>query len=324
MTKINLSKLPDKAPDYDLRDLLEAGCHFGHQRDKWNPKMAEYVYRDKEGVNIFDLAKTAEQLSLAYNYFYQLGKKNKKVIMVGTKRQARKAVRETAQDAGMMYISSRWLGGFLTNWKQIKQSLDKLKTMKDNFEKDEYDNLTTYEQAQLKKEITRLERFFEGIMDLNSRPDVIFVVDPVKEDIAVKEANLMDVPVVAIADSDANPDLLKITIPANDDAIKSVSFLVKQIGEAYKAGSEGELVKKKQAGKKSGEKESVEKEEQKKEEQAGKEKKQTDKKEKAEPEKKDEKEPVDQNKKDKETDQNKKGKKKEKPAKDEKDIKDEE
>jgi small subunit ribosomal protein S2 len=238
MTDINLSNLPDKAPEYDLRDLLEAGCHFGHQRNKWNPKMEEYIYADKEGVHVFDLAKTAEQLQLAYNYFYQLGKLGKTVIMVGTKRHAREVVEKVAQESGMMYIASRWLGGFLTNWEQIKKSLDSMIKMQAAFKAGEYDDLTKFEQSQLKKEITRLERFFEGIRDLKSHPDAIFVVDPVKEKIAVKEANLVDVPVVGIVDSNADPDLLEIPIPANDDAAKSVAFIVEEIGKAYLAGSE--------------------------------------------------------------------------------------
>lgn len=237
MTDINLSNLPDQAPEYDLRDLLEAGCHFGHQRNKWNPKMDEYIFADKEGVHIFDLAKTAEQLQLAYNYFYKLGKQGKKVIMVGTKRHAREVVEEVAKESGMMYIVSRWLGGFLTNWTQIKKSLDSLIKMKASFEAGEYDDLTKFEQSQLKKEISRLERFFEGIIDLSTPPDVIFVVDPIKEKIAVKESNLSDIPVVGIVDSNADPDLLAIPIPANDDAAKSVAFIVEEIGKAYLEGS---------------------------------------------------------------------------------------
>ncbi len=238
MTDNNLSSLPDKAPEYDLRDLLEAGCHFGHQRNKWNPKMEEYIYTDKKGVHVFDLAKTAQQLRLAYNYFYQLGKQGKKVIMVGTKRHAREVVEKVAQESGMMYIVSRWLGGFLTNWDQIKKSLESMIKMQVAFEAGEYNDLTKFEQSQLKKEIARLERFFEGIRDLKSYPDVIFVVDPVKEKIAVKEANLSNIPVVGIVDTNANPDLLTIPIPANDDATKSVAFIVEEIGKAYLSGSE--------------------------------------------------------------------------------------
>jgi len=238
MAVIDFSKLPNKAPDYDLRDLLEAGCHFGHQRNKWNPKMEEFIYTQKDGFHVFDLAKTAEQLKLAYNYFYKLGKENKQVIMVGTKRQARDIVEEVAQKSGMMYITSRWLGGFLTNWGQIKKSLKSLLKMEEGFKSGEYDAFTKFEQAQLKKEIARLERFFEGVRGLDSLPDALFVVDPMRENITVKEANLTDTPLVAMADSDSDPDLVDLVIPANDDAAKSISFIVEQIGQAYSAGRE--------------------------------------------------------------------------------------
>jgi small subunit ribosomal protein S2 len=238
MSKIDFSKLPDKAPEYDLRDLLEAGCHFGHQRSKWNPKMDKFIHTDKEGVNIFDLAKTAQQLQKAYNYFYLLGKQDKKVIMLGTKRQAREVVEEVAQEAGMMYIVSRWLGGFLTNWDQIKKSIKRMRAMEAKFESGEYENYTKFEQAQLKKELTRLQRFFEGIREIQSPPDVIFIVDAVKEDIAVTEATSADIPIVAILDSNGDPDLIDLPIPANDDSLKSVSFIVEEIGKAYKLGKE--------------------------------------------------------------------------------------
>ncbi len=239
MSNIDLSKLPDKAPEYDLRNLLEAGCHFGHQKNKWNPQMDEFIYTQKDGVHIFDLAKTAEQLQTAYNFMYQMGRKGKKVVIVGTKRQAREVVRKTAEESGMLYITSRWLGGFLTNWDQIKKSLNRMKTLEENFKKGEYDVYTKYEQAQLKKELTRLRRFFEGLRELKGTPDAIFVIDPSREDIAVKEAEMTGVPTVAIVDSNGNPDMVDIPIPANDDAIKSVTFLVEEMGKAYLAGKEG-------------------------------------------------------------------------------------
>lgn len=238
MSKIDFSSLPNKAPDYDLKDLLEAGCHFGHQRNKWNPKMSQYIYADKEGVHIFDLAKTAQQLQLAYNYFYLLGKKGKKVVMVGTKRHAREVVEKVAKESGMMYISSRWLGGFLSNWEQIQKSIKRMQQMDDKFKSGEYDNFTKFEQAQLKKELTRLQRFFEGIKEISSVPDVFFVVDPVKELVAVTEINSSEIPLVAMADSNANPDEIDLLIPANDDSVKSVSLIVEEIGKAYQHGKQ--------------------------------------------------------------------------------------
>lgn len=236
---VDFDKLPDKAPEYDLRDLLEAGCHFGHNKSKWNPNMDRFIYTEKEGVHIFDLAKTAEQLQKAYNYVYKLGKENKQLVMVGTKRQARKVVRDTAEKVGALYITSRWLGGLLTNWNQIRKSLQKMLDMEQKMEEGEYEAYTKYEQAQFKKEISRLRRFFDGLRSLDSLPDALFIVDPTKEDIAVKEANTMDVPTVALLDSDGDPSDIGVPVPANDDAYDSIKFVVEQIGEAYAAGKQG-------------------------------------------------------------------------------------
>jgi small subunit ribosomal protein S2 len=237
---IDFSKLPDKAPDYDLKDLLEASCHFGHHKNKWNPDMEPYIYTEKDGIHIFDLATTAKQLQQAYNYVYKLGQQNKSLIMVGTKRQARQIIKDKAEAAGCLYITSRWLGGFLTNWNQVKQSLQKMEKMEDKMEEGEYDAYTKYEQAQFKKEIARLRRFFDGLRGLKTLPDALFIVDPVREDIAVKEARMMDVPVVALIDSNGSPQDIDLPIPANDDAIKSIEFMVQQIGAAYSAGQAGE------------------------------------------------------------------------------------
>jgi small subunit ribosomal protein S2 len=238
MSKIDLTKLPDKAPDYDLKNLLDIGAHFGHQKNKWNPAMEDFIYTQKDGVHIFDLAKTAEQLKKAYNFAYKLGKKNKTLIFVGTKRQAREAVRDVAEDSGAMYITSRWLGGFLTNWTQVSKSLRRMLKIEADLKEDAYEGYTKYEISQIKKELTRLRRFFEGVRGLKQKPDALFIVDPEREDIAVKEAVIMDVPVIALIDSNGNPDKVDLPIPANDDAVKSVEFFVKQIGEAYSKGKQ--------------------------------------------------------------------------------------
>ncbi len=238
MSKIDFSKLSNKAPEYDLKDLLDAGCHFGHQRSKWNPKMDKYIYSDKEGVHIFDLAKTAQQLQIAYNYFYQLGKQNKQVIIVGTKRHAREVVEKVAKEAGMMHVTSRWLGGFLSNWEQISKSIKRMISMENKFKAGEYKSFTKFEQSQLKKELTRLQRFFEGIREIKSSPDVVFVVDPVKERVAVTEINSASIPLVALADTNADPDLVDLLIPANDDSVKSISFIVEEIAKAYQLGKQ--------------------------------------------------------------------------------------
>jgi len=238
MSKIDFSKLPSKAPEYDLKDLLDAGCHFGHQRNKWNPKMSEYIYTDKQGVHIFDLAKTASQLQAAFNYLYLLGKKGKKVVMIGTKRHAREIVEKVAKESGMMYITSRWLGGFLSNWEQIQKSAKRMVQMEEKFKSGEYDSYTKFEQAQLRKEMTRLQRFFEGVRGISSPPDAFIVIDPVKEMVAVKEINDSGITLVAMADSNADPDLVDLLIPANDDSVKSVSLIVEEMGKAYQLGKQ--------------------------------------------------------------------------------------
>ncbi len=232
----NFSDLPNKAPEYDLRDLLEAGCHFGHQKAKWNPHMAEWIYMEKDGVHIFDLAKTAQQMQIAYNFAYDLGSKGKKVVMVGTKRQARELVSSAAKTAGMNYIVSRWLGGFLTNWNQVKKSIKRMNDIESGLKSGKFDGYTKYERVQLEKEQNKLERFFIGVKDLKETPDCIFVVDPKRETIAVKEARVQGVPVVALIDSNADPDLVDLPIPANDDAVKSIRFIVDQFAAGYMAG----------------------------------------------------------------------------------------
>ncbi len=233
---INLNELPDKAPEYDLRDLLEAGMHFGHQKAKWYPMMAEWLYMEKDGVHIFDLEKTAAQLRLAYNYGYSLGNAGKTLIMVGTKRQASKIIEELATEHGVMYITSRWLGGLLTNWEQVKQSLNRMLELEKGLTSGKYEGYTKYEQVQLEKELNRKKRFFEGIRALKDRPDAIFVVDPKREKIAVNEAQVVGVPVIALTDSNTNPAGIDIVIPANDDALKSIRFAVEAVSAGYAAG----------------------------------------------------------------------------------------
>lgn len=233
---IDFSKLANKAPDYDLQALFDAGCHFGHQKRKWHPKMAEFIYTEKNGVHIFDLAKTVEQLQLAYNYVYSLGKEGKTLIFVATKHQAREVVKKAAEEAGAMYIVSRWLGGFLTNWEQIYRSLKKMVDIEEGLKTDKFKNYTKFEKVQLEKEVSRLNRFFMGIKQLRSKPDCIFVVDAHREKIAVTEASTISVPVIAITDSNADPSLVNLAIPANDDTQKSIELIVNEISKAYQEG----------------------------------------------------------------------------------------
>jgi small subunit ribosomal protein S2 len=236
MKKIDLSQLPDVAPEFDLAELLEAGAHFGHQSSKWHPMMKEFIYMEKDGVHIFDLAKTAEQLRLAYNFAHDLGKKNKTLLMVGTKRQAKEFIQSAAKDAGAMYITSRWLGGLFTNWEQVSKSIKRMIELEKGLANNEYDKLTKYERVQLEKEVNRLKRFFDGVRNLNEIPDAVFVVDSVRENIAVKDANAVGVPVVALLDSNADPREVSLPIPANDDAMGSIKYIVEAFAAGYKAG----------------------------------------------------------------------------------------
>lgn len=230
------ASLPDKAPQYDLVKLLEAGVHFGHQIRKWHPKMAPYIYMEKDGVHIFDLAKTAEQLRVAYNYLYDLGKSGKTVIFVGTKRQAREIVQAKATEAGAMHITSRWLGGTLTNWEQVRKSIKRMNDLEKGLETGAFEGYTKYEQGQMAKELGRLQRFFIGIRELKKEPDAIVVVDPIREDNVLKEAITVGIPVIALADSNADPRDLTITIPGNDDAISSIRLIVSELTQAYAEG----------------------------------------------------------------------------------------
>lgn len=233
---IDISKLPNHAPEYDLEKFLEAGCHFGHQIKKWHPKMAEYIYCEKDGVHIFDLVKTASQLQVAYNYAYNLGKNNKTLIFVGTKRQARDVVKDAAVDCGAMYITSRWLGGFLTNWNQVFKSIKKMNDIQAGLKSGKYKGYTKFERTKLEKQATRAGRFFEGIKGIKSKPDAIFIIDPFKEKIVVHEAMKEGVELMALVDSNGDPSNIGIPIPANDDVHGSVELITNEIAKAYKAG----------------------------------------------------------------------------------------
>jgi len=224
------------SPDFDLAALLEVGAHFGHQTRRWHPAMKQYIYMEKDGVHIFDLAQTAAQLKIAYEYAYDLGKKNKTLVFVGTKRQARDIIKSAAEEAGAMYITSRWLGGLLTNWEQVSKSLKRMIEIETGLTNDAFKGYTKFERVQMEKEQGRLMRFFSGIKNLKTRPDALFVVDPGKEKNAVTEANMIGVPIIAVVDSNTDPRVADVVIPANDDALTSIEFVVKAVADGYKAG----------------------------------------------------------------------------------------
>ncbi len=233
---VDFSLLPQVAPEFDLRELMEAGAHFGHQARKWHPKMAKWIYTEKDGVHIFDLEKTAKQLQLAYNFAFDLGKKNKNLVIVGTKKQAREVIKDAAKDKHVMTITSRWLGGLLTNWDQVHKSLVRMLDIEKGLKENKFDKYTKLERVLLDKERGRLERFFGGIADLKGRPDAIFIIDPGREKVAVLEASKVGVPIMALIDSNSNPDSIDICIPANDDAVRSVQFIVNAVIAGYEAG----------------------------------------------------------------------------------------
>jgi len=230
-----------------LRDLLEAGCHFGHQSSRWNPKMKPYIFTARDGVHVFDLAKTKEGLEEAMNYVKQLTKEGKTIVFVGTKRQAKKVIEEVAQTVGMPYVSQRWLGGTITNWEEIKKRIERLQELKEKREKGEFKKFTKKERILIDREIARLERLFGGLVGLEDLPEAIFVVDIKKEIAAVKEANKRGVKIVAVVDTNSDPDLVDYVIPANDDAIKSIELIARKVGEAVekKKGSKSKKTAKK-------------------------------------------------------------------------------
>ncbi len=218
-----------------LKDLLTAGCHLGHKVSKTNPKARDFIYGKKDGVEVIDLVKTMEALEKACNFIYNQKRNNKQVVMVGTKRNAREVVRRVAMDAGVSYVTDRWLGGTITNWDQIRKNIKKLNDLKDGLTNGKFTGSTKKELSLINKEVTRLEKIVGGLSKLDKLFDILFVVDALQEKTAVKEAKLRGIKVVAISDTDANPYKVDFAIPANDDSVKSVSLLVEEIGKSIKA-----------------------------------------------------------------------------------------
>ena len=223
-----------------LIELLEAGVHFGHQTQHWNPKMKPYIYGARNGIYILDLRKTTTLLDAAYDAVRDYAAKGKNVLFVGTKKQAADAVKEEAERAGQYYINHRWLGGTLTNWDTIQKRIARLKEIKRMEEDGTFEVLPKKEVALLNKQRARLEKFLGGIEDMPRIPDVMYVVDPHKEQIAVKEAKKLGIPVVAMVDTNADPDDIDVIIPANDDAIRAVKLITSKMADAIIEGRQGE------------------------------------------------------------------------------------
>jgi len=222
--------------DISLKDLLEAGCHFGHQTIRWNPKMKPYVFAAREGVHIFDLAKTKEGLEAAFAFVKALASQGGKIIFLGTKKQAKEIIEQVAKKTKMPYVSERWLGGTITNWEQIKKSIKKLEEMKKKREAGEYKEYTKREQLLIDREIIKLEKFFGGLASLEDLPEAIFIVDVKQEEAAIREAQRREIKVVAMVDTNSNPDLVDYVIPCNDDAPRAIELIVTAIGQAIEEG----------------------------------------------------------------------------------------
>jgi len=223
-----------------MKQLLEAGVHFGHQTRRWNPKMKPYIFTERNGIHVIDLQKTVKLVDDAYNYVRNAASEGAIVLFVGTKKQASEAVKEEAERAGQYYINHRWLGGTLTNWGTIQKRISRLKSINKMEEDGTFDVLPKKEVVLLNKERERLEKFLGGIQDMPRIPDVIYVVDPHNEQIAVLEAQKLGIPVVAMVDTNANPDPIDVIIPANDDAIRAVKLITAAMADAVIEGRQGE------------------------------------------------------------------------------------
>ena len=225
-----------------MKALLEAGVHFGHQTRRWNPKMAPYIYTERNGIYIIDLQKTVKKLEEAYAFVRQLSENGQTLLFVGTKKQAQDAIREEAQRCGMFYVNARWLGGMLTNFKTIRSRIERLKAIETMSEDGTFDVLPKKEVIQLKKEWEKLEKNLGGIKNMTRIPDAIFVVDPKKEKICVQEAHALGITLIGIGDTNCDPEELDYIIPGNDDAIRAVKLITSKMADAVIEANQGEEV----------------------------------------------------------------------------------
>lgn len=224
-----------------MKQLLEAGVHFGHQTRRWNPKMAKYIFTERNGIYIIDLQKTVKKLEEAYNFVRDLSVEGKSVLFVGTKKQAQDSVKEEAERAGAYYVNARWLGGMLTNFTTIRTRIERLKQLRTMEEDGTFELLPKKEVVKLNLEIEKLEKFLGGIKDMKEIPGALFIIDPRKERIAVAEAKKLGIPIVAIVDTNCDPDEVDYVIPGNDDAIRAVKLISSAIANAIIEGNEGRM-----------------------------------------------------------------------------------
>ena len=223
-----------------MKQLLEAGVHFGHQTRRWNPKMAPYIFTDRNGIYIIDLQKTVKKVEECYDFVKQLAADGGTILFVGTKKQAQEAVKEEAERCGMFFVNQRWLGGMLTNFQTIRNRIDRLHELERMEEDGTFNVLPKKEVAQLLHEKEKLDKFLGGIKNMRRLPGALFVIDPRKERIAVAEARKLGVPIVAIVDTNCDPDEIDYVIPGNDDAIRAVKLLTNKMADAVLEGKQGE------------------------------------------------------------------------------------
>lgn len=232
-------KVGRKMAVISMKQLLEAGVHFGHQTRRWNPKMARYIFTERNGIYIIDLQKTVKKVDEAYNFVRNLATEGGTMLFVGTKKQAQESVKEEALRCGMYYVNERWLGGMLTNFQTIQKRVERLRVLERMEAEGVFEVLTKKEVSSLRHEMEKLERFLGGIKNMKKLPDALFIVDPRKERIAVAEARRLNIPIVAIVDTNCDPDEIDVVIPANDDAIRAVKLLTGKMADAIVEGQQG-------------------------------------------------------------------------------------
>ncbi len=224
-----------------MKQLLEAGVHFGHQTRRWNPKMAQYIFTERNGIYIIDLQKTVHKLEEAYMFVRELAESGQEILFVGTKKQAQESIREEATNCNMPFVNARWLGGMMTNFSTIRRRIDRLNQLRKMEEDGTFDMLPKKEVIKLRLEIEKLEKFLGGIQEMKKLPGALFVVDPRKERIAVLEAKKLNIPIIAIVDTNCDPDEVDYVIPGNDDAIRAVKLIAQIMGHAVMEGRQGEM-----------------------------------------------------------------------------------
>ncbi|GAQ26227.1 30S ribosomal protein S2 [Tepidanaerobacter syntrophicus] len=223
-----------------MKQLLEAGVHFGHQTRRWNPKMKEYIFTERNGIYIIDLQKTVKKMEEAYEFVKNISAEGGTILFVGTKKQAQESIKEEAERCGMYYVNQRWLGGMLTNFKTIRKRIDRLHELEKMEEEGVFEVLPKKEVINLRHEKERLEKNLSGIKNMTELPQAVFVVDPRKERIAVQEARKLQIPLIAIVDTNCDPDEIDYVIPGNDDAIRAVKLITEKIADAVIEGRQGE------------------------------------------------------------------------------------